>query len=130
MSKRLTIKQITSGSDAEFMIRDMDLDSDQEFFETGVTTPSLLPGSAGQALKVSCHARYWILEAETHIVGQNGKIVQTGYAGDFLVEENSETLRIYKREEFGQFFVTQAGKNPTIHKETVGESLGVGEEPK
>lgn len=127
MSKRLSIKQITDGSDAEYMIRNMDEPTDQEFFEVGQSTPMLLPGSAGQALKVSCAARYWVLNNETHIIGQNNKIVQIGYAGDYLVEEDSQTVKIYRKDEFAQFFITQAGKNPTVHKETVGENIGTGE---
>lgn len=127
MGKRLTIKQITDGVDADFMIRNMDVENDEELFKVGVSTPSMLPGSAGQALKVSCHARYWVLDSETHIVGQNGRIVQIGYAGDYLVEEGSGTIKIYRRDDFAQFFITQAGKSPTIHREVVGESVGMGE---
>ena len=127
MGKRLSIKQITDGSDAEYMIRNMDMDTDQQFYEVGSSTPTMLPGQAGQALKVSCAARYWVLDSETHIIGQNGKIVQIGYAGDYIVEEDSSTIKIYRKEEFSQFFITQAGKNPTIHKDTLGERIGMEE---
>lgn len=99
---RLDIHQMVEGSDEEYIVRNRDLASQRINFITGESTLTLLDAPAHVTRKIS-NAKRWTLQGETRLYSQNGKLLQVGQKGDYLIEEN-DSLKIYRKDEYGDYF--------------------------
>ena len=100
---RLDIHQMVEDSDKEYILRNRDDPSQRLNYVTGETQHiNMIPGP-DDITRRTVNAKRWILEGETRLYGQNGKLLQVGQKGDYLVEENS-SLKIYRKDEYADYF--------------------------